>query len=57
MRNRTERMQQWIDLVPTATPFDMPSYVQRERAEADRWEQVAADASDAALHAGETSDR
>jgi hypothetical protein len=39
-----------------ASPFDMPSYVLRERAEADRWEQVASDETDAGNRAGEVSD-
>jgi hypothetical protein len=39
------------------SPFDMPSYVLRERGEADRWEQTAADESDAAGRAGEIADQ
>jgi hypothetical protein len=40
-----------------ATPFDMPEYVLRERAEADRWEQVTIDEAAAAERASEYSDR
>jgi hypothetical protein len=40
-----------------ATPFDMPGYVLRERAEADRWEQVAIDEAAASERASEYSDR
>jgi hypothetical protein len=40
-----------------ASPFDMPSFQMRERAEADRWEQVATDETDAANRAGDVSDQ
>lgn len=40
-----------------ASPFDMPSYVLRERMEADRWEQIAGEESDASSRAGEIADR
>ncbi len=40
-----------------ASPFDMPSYVVRERADADRWELVAGDETDAANRAGDISDQ
>jgi hypothetical protein len=45
------------DAAAPATPFDMPEYVLRERAEADRWEQIAIDESAAADRASEYSDR
>lgn len=40
-----------------ASPFDMPSYVLRESSEAERWENIAAEESDAASRAGEISDQ
>jgi hypothetical protein len=40
-----------------ASPFDMPEYALRDRAEADRWEQIAIDESVASERASEYSDR
>jgi hypothetical protein len=39
------------------SPFDMPEYVQQERVDATRWEQIAEDESAAGEHAGEMANR